>query len=78
VISEQRIPAEKYRKELDASGSFSDPIVTEISPAAPFYKTEDYHQNYYAENGSQPYCRYVIRPKLDKFTKQFKDKLKKH
>jgi peptide-methionine (S)-S-oxide reductase len=74
---EQRAEAERYKHELDSSGTFHDPIVTEISPAGVFYKAEDYHQNYYNENGSQPYCRFVIRPKLDKFTSQFKDKLKK-
>jgi peptide-methionine (S)-S-oxide reductase len=74
---EQRALAEKYLSELDRSGTFSDPIVTEIAPFTVFYKAEEYHQNYYNENGSQPYCQYVIRPKLDKFTKQFKEKLKK-
>ena len=74
---EQRALAEKYKEELDRSGTFKDPIVTEIVPFDVFYKAENYHQNYYNENGSQPYCQYVIRPKLDKFTKEFKDKLKK-
>jgi peptide-methionine (S)-S-oxide reductase len=74
---EQKQLAEKYKKELDASGAFDKPIVTEISPAAPFYKAEDYHQNYYNENGDQPYCTFVIQPKVEKFKKAFKDKLKK-
>lgn len=69
--------AEQYKKELDASHAFADPIVTEISPLTEFYKAEDYHQNYYNENGDQPYCQFVIKPKLDKFQKVFKDKLKK-
>jgi peptide-methionine (S)-S-oxide reductase len=69
--------AEKYKKELDASGAFDRPIVTEITPAQPFYKAEDYHQNYYNENGSQPYCTFVIKPKVDKMKKVFGDKLKK-
>ncbi len=51
-------------------------MVTEISPYKAFYKAEDYHQDYYANNGSQPYCMFVIRPKLEKFKKVFKDKLK--
>ena len=55
---------------------FDRPIVTEISPVTDFYEGEDYHQNYYNQNGSQPYCTFVIQPKLAKFTKEFKDKLK--
>lgn len=74
---EQKQLAEKYKKDLDASGAFDKPIVTEISPAGPFYKAEDYHQNYYNENGDQPYCTFVIQPKVEKFKKVFKDKLKK-
>jgi peptide-methionine (S)-S-oxide reductase len=74
---EQKALAEKYKKELDASGAYGAPIVTEISPFVIFYPADDYHQNYYNENGSQPYCRFVIKPKLDKFEKVFKDKLKK-
>jgi peptide-methionine (S)-S-oxide reductase len=73
----QKQLAEKYKKELDASGAFNTPIVTEISAYTNFYKAEDYHQNYFNENGDQPYCRFVIQPKVDKFKKVFKDKLKK-
>ncbi|MBY0424541.1 MAG: peptide-methionine (S)-S-oxide reductase MsrA [Cytophagales bacterium] len=73
---EQKAAAEKYKKLLNESGSWSSPIVTEISPAVKFYPAEDYHQDYYALNGKQPYCVYVIKPKLDKFQKVFKDKLK--
>ncbi len=73
---EQRALAEKYKKELDAAGAFNSPIVTEIVPASKFYKAEDYHQNYYNLNSSQPYCSYVITPKLEKLKKVFKDKLK--
>lgn len=72
----QKELAEKYKKELDASGAFDKPIVTEISPAAPFYKADDYHQNYFNENAEQSYCQYVIQPKVEKFRKVFKDKLK--
>lgn len=74
---EQKAAAEKYKKELNESGAFGNPIVTEITEASIFYKAEDYHQNYFNENGSQPYCRVVIGPKVDKFQKVFKDKLKK-
>jgi len=73
----QKIAAEKYKKELDASGAWENPIVTEISPLTVFYKAEDYHQNYYNQNGEQPYCKFVIRPKLDKFEKVFKESLAK-
>jgi peptide-methionine (S)-S-oxide reductase len=72
----QRQVAEKYKKQLDVSGAFSNPIVTEITKYTNFYKAENYHQDYYNLNGSEPYCKYVIAPKLDKFKKVFKDKLK--
>lgn len=72
----QKELAEKYKKELNASGAWDRPIVTEISPAGPFYKAEDYHQNYYNGNKEQSYCQYVIQPKVEKFRKVFKDKLK--
>lgn len=74
---EQKKLAEFYKEKLDQSGAFNDPIVTEISPATVFYKAEDYHQNYYNLNSSAPYCSFVIKPKLEKFQKVFKEKLKK-
>jgi len=73
---EQRKTAEAYKAQLDKSGVFRNKIVTEISPAAVFYKAEDYHQNYYAINPDQGYCQYVIRPKVEKFRKQFASRLK--
>ena len=73
---QQKQLAEKYKAELDKSGAFSNPIVTEITPFVKFYTAENYHQDYYNNNGSQPYCSFVIRPKLEKFKKVFKDKLK--
>ncbi|MEY3351212.1 MAG: peptide-methionine (S)-S-oxide reductase MsrA, partial [Bacteroidota bacterium] len=72
----QKERAEYFKKQLDASGAYSDPIVTAIEPFTNFYIAENYHQNYYNQNGSQPYCYFVIRPKLEKFEKAFKDKLK--
>lgn len=69
--------ATKYKNELNNSHAYPNPIVTEISPIPTFYAAEDYHQNYYNENGDQPYCQFVVKPKLDKFQKVFKDKLKK-
>lgn len=73
----QKMLAEKYKKELDDAKLWPNPIVTEISAFTKFYKAEDYHQNYYNENGQQPYCAFVIRPKVEKFEKVFKNKLKK-
>lgn len=74
---EQKKLAESYKQKLDKSGAFSNPIVTEITAASEFYKAENYHQNYYNLNGSAPYCQFVIQPKLEKFKKVFKTKLKK-
>jgi len=74
---EQKKIAEAYKKQLEASKVYKDPIVTEISPLTSFYPAEDYHQNYYALNPNQGYCQYVIRPKVEKFKKQFATKLKK-
>lgn len=75
--AEQKEKAEKYKIELDKSGAFDDPIVTEISPLINFFVAENYHQNYYKNNEMVPYCYIVIRPKLEKFEKVFKDKMKK-
>ncbi|WP_277487608.1 peptide-methionine (S)-S-oxide reductase MsrA [Catalinimonas alkaloidigena] len=74
---EQREKAEKYKQELNEAGAYDNPIVTEITAFEKFYPAEDYHQNYFNQNGSQPYCSFVIRPKVEKFEKVFKDKLKK-
>jgi peptide-methionine (S)-S-oxide reductase len=73
---EQKQKAEKYKKELNEAKVYPDPIVTEIKPFTAFYPAENYHQNYYNQNGSQSYCRFVIQPKVEKFEKVFKDKLK--
>jgi peptide-methionine (S)-S-oxide reductase len=62
----QQATAEKVKAELDASGEFSKPIVTEITPATTFYPAEGYHQDYYDRNSSAPYCQVVIAPKLKK------------
>ncbi|GAB3925744.1 hypothetical protein GCM10028804_28230 [Larkinella terrae] len=72
----QKQLAETIKKELNASGAYDKPIVTEISPASTFYEAEAYHQSYFANNPEQGYCSFVIAPKLDKFRKVFKDKLK--
>jgi peptide-methionine (S)-S-oxide reductase len=62
--------------ELNKAKVYENPIVTTLEPFTKFYKAEDYHQNYYANNKNQPYCQMVIHPKLEKFEKVFKDKLK--
>lgn len=73
----QKEKAEAYKAGLDKSGAWPNPVVTAIEPFKNFYAAENYHQNYYKLNGKAPYCQYVIRPKLEKFEKVFKDKLKK-
>lgn len=73
----QKEKAEHYTAELNKSGAYPSPIVTEIAPFRKFYKAEDYHQEYYANNKyANPYCAMVIRPKLEKFNKVFAKKLK--
>lgn len=73
----QKQLAEKYKFELDKSGAWDNPIVTQIVPFTTFYKAEGYHQDYYENNPSQGYCAFVIAPKVEKFEKVFRDKLKK-
>ena len=72
----QKTEAENSKRETDAAALWQNPIVTEIVPAADFYAAEEYHQNYYALNAYQPYCRIVIDPKLEKLKKEFRSKLK--
>lgn len=74
---EQKHEAQSIIAELKKANVYKDPIVTTIEPFTKFYKAEDYHQNYYANNKNQPYCQMVIQPKIEKFEKVFKDKLKK-
>ncbi len=74
---EQKAIAEKYKAELNASGAWSKPVITTIEPLSNFYSAENYHQNYFNNNPGQLYCRYVVQPKVEKFRKVFKDKLKK-
>ncbi|ADB41306.1 peptide methionine sulfoxide reductase [Spirosoma linguale DSM 74] len=74
---EQKELAETAKVELDKSGAYDRPIVTEISPAETFYEAEAYHQSYFANNPNQGYCAFVIAPKVDKFKKVFKEKLKR-
>jgi len=74
--NEQKEKAEHYKKALDKSGAYNNPIVTQIVTFKKFYKAEDYHQDYFAKNSTQGYCSLVIAPKVEKFEEVFKDKLK--
>jgi peptide-methionine (S)-S-oxide reductase len=71
----QRSVAEKIKQELDRSGAFGTPIVTEILPLTSFYPAEGYHQDYFRRNPEQGYCAAVIRPKVDKFRAVFEKRL---
>lgn len=71
----QKSIAEKSREKIIQSGTFDDPVVTEISPLINFYEAEDYHQDYFNINPNQPYCKVVITPKVKKFSARFQDKL---
>ncbi len=73
----QKEKADYYINKLNVAKAYKSKIVTQVVPHTVFYKAEDYHQDYYALNGSTPYCKNVIKPELDKFEKVFKDKLKK-
>lgn len=72
----QKSVAEKSKKAMDESGYFDSPIVTAIEPLTNYYKAEDYHQDYFKYNPNQPYCVAVVKPKVEKFKKEFKHKLK--
>jgi peptide-methionine (S)-S-oxide reductase len=74
--TEQKETAEKYKAELNKENVYNKPVVTEITAFDQFYKAENYHQNYFTNNRSQGYCQFVIVPKIEKFRKIFKDKLK--
>ena len=73
---EQRRVAEAVISDLEAEGIWKDPIVTEVTPMDEFYIAEDYHQNYFLNNGYQPYCQVIIAPKVAKFRKQHIERLK--
>ncbi|MEQ8846175.1 peptide-methionine (S)-S-oxide reductase MsrA [Botrimarina sp.] len=73
---DQRQTAERVKAALNESGAYDDPIVTQVAPLEKFYEAEPYHQDYFANNPGQGYCRAVIAPKMDKFRKAFADQLK--
>lgn len=72
---EQRQAAQRAIADLNAGRSFPDPIVTAVKPAGKFFIAEAYHQEYYVNNSSEPYCRFVVEPKLDKFMKHFPERV---
>src|SRR5262244_2932340 len=71
---EQKSVAEKVIADLNAERIYDDPIVTEVAPASQFHVAEDYHQEYFRRNPAQPYCAYVVMPKVAKFRKRFLEK----
>ena len=73
----QKKAAQTIIAAMKKAGIYDSPIVTTLEPLTKFYKAEDYHQNYYANNKSQPYCQMVIQPKMEKFEKLFKSRIKK-
>jgi peptide-methionine (S)-S-oxide reductase len=75
--AEQKSAAEQVIANLNSARIYDDPIVTEVVAASKFYVAEDYHQEYFQHNPGQPYCAYVVRPKVAKFRKHFLEKLKK-
>ncbi len=75
--AEQKAAAERVIANMGAAKIYDDPIVTEVVPASKFYVAEDYHREYFRRNPAQPYCAFVVRPKVAKFRKHFLEKLKK-
>jgi peptide-methionine (S)-S-oxide reductase len=74
---QQRSVAEQTIHELNAAGIWGNPIVTEIRPASAFYRAEDYHQEYFRNNPQQPYCAFVVAPKVKKFREKFAHKMRR-
>jgi peptide-methionine (S)-S-oxide reductase len=72
----QKAIAEQTIAELSERRIWDDPIVTELSPLPTFYTAEDYHQDYYRNNSLQPYCQFVVRPKVAKVRKEYMERLK--
>jgi peptide-methionine (S)-S-oxide reductase len=73
---EQKTKAEYYKAELNNSGAYGNPVVTEITALDTFYPAEDYHNNYYELHPEEQYCKFVVGPKVEKFKKVFADKMK--
>jgi len=73
---DQKEKAEQLKTKLDQSGAWVDPIVTEIVPFEKLYPAEDYHDNYFNRNAGQPYCAFVVAPKVEKFKEVFSGQVK--
>jgi peptide-methionine (S)-S-oxide reductase len=73
---EQHNVAKKKIEELTSARAFPSPIVTSLEPTSKFYVAEDYHQEYFTNNGNQPYCQFVVAPKVKKFEQKFAEKMK--
>lgn len=73
---EQKASAELAIRTLEQERVYDNPVVTEVTPFEVFYEAEDYHRDYFANNRNQPYCQFVVAPKVEKFRKQFREKLK--
>ena len=73
----QKAAAEEVIARLDRAKLYDDSIVTEVAPASAFYPAEDYHQEYFRRNPNQPYCAFVVKPKVAKFRKHFLEKVRK-
>lgn len=74
--AEQKTVAERAIADLNAAHVWDNPIVTEVTAAQPYYVAEDYHQEYFAHNSNQPYCQFVVAPKVAKFRKHYLTRLK--
>ncbi len=73
----QRATAQEMIRELNAEGAYARPVVTELRPVAPFYRAEDYHQEYFQNHPEQPYCAFVVSPKVQKFREHFATRLRR-
>jgi peptide-methionine (S)-S-oxide reductase len=74
--TEQKLLAEQYKEQINDEKAFQNPVITEIVPFTNYYAAEEYHQNYYNLNSEEGYCKFLIQPKLEKFEKIFKNKIK--
>jgi peptide-methionine (S)-S-oxide reductase len=74
---EQKKIAEEVIREINRTKMWDRPVVTQLVPLTGFFKAEEYHQNYFKNNPSQPYCQVIISPKVAKFRKNYFDRLKK-
>lgn len=73
----QKVVAEETIREIESAGVYDSPLVTQVEPLERFYPAEDYHQEYFERNTSQPYCQVVIAPKVAKFRSEFVGRLRR-